>query len=174
MNSECVLRDGDCVRIRLIRHDDRDRLVDLFYRLSARSVYFRYFHSKQRLTEADLAELTDVDLDRNGALAATILKEGAERIVGVIRYSVCAESPPDRRSAEVNFTVEDAYQGRGIGKLLLRHLVPLAVSRGIVQFEAYVLPENGRMLGVFTGSGFEVTRNFEAGVLHISFPIQEP
>jgi RimJ/RimL family protein N-acetyltransferase len=168
---QAVLRDGTTVQIRPVTPGDKDRLIELFYRLSPRSVYFRYFRTKQRLTEADLSELTDVDFDRSGALAATLVENSEERIVGVIRYRVTAESPSGR-CAEVNFTVADQHQGRGIGKLLLRHLVPLARSRGIVEFEAYVLPENKRMLSVFARSGFEVKQEMESDVVHITFPIK--
>jgi L-amino acid N-acyltransferase YncA len=159
------------VRIRLIRPDDTERLVELFHRLSSRSVFFRFFHTKQRLTDGDLAELTDLDFDHKAALAATVLEGGEERIIGVIRYSVVAESPACRRRAEVSFTVRDEHQGRGIGKLLLRHLVLFARCLGIAEFEAYVLPENKQMLGLFAASDFEVKRSFESGVFHIWFPI---
>lgn len=167
------MKDGTPVNIRSIRPDDKQRLVDLFQRLSARSVYFRFFHTKQQLTEGDLAELTELDFDHKAALAATVRENREKRIIGVIRYTVVAGSPAHSRRAEVNFAVTDEHQGRGAGKLLLRHLVLFARGRGITEFEAYVLPENKRMLALFAGSGFEVGRSFESGVFHISFPIAD-
>ena len=159
--------------IRSIRPDDKPRLVELFQRLSARSIYFRFFHSKQRLTEGDLAELTELDFDHRAALAATVRENGDERVIGVIRYTLVASSLVGRLRAEVNFAVTDEHQGRGLGKLLLRHLVLFARGRGIADFEAYVLPENRRMLALFDGSGFAISRNVESGVIHIRFPIEK-
>jgi len=170
-SADAVLKDGISVRIRSIRPDDKERLAELFRHLSARSVYFRFFHTKQRLTDGDLSELTELDFDHKAALAATVQEDAKERIIGVIRYAVVTGSPARRRRAEVSFAVTDEHQGRGMGKLLLRHLVVFARSRGIAEFEAYVLPENSRMLDLFAGSGFEVKRRFESGVFHISFPI---
>jgi len=169
--ADAVLKDGTAVRIRSIRPDDKERLVELFQRLSTRSVYFRFFYTKQNLTQGDLFELTELDFDRKAALAATVWEAGLERIIGVIRYTVVAGSSPPKRRAEVNFAVTDQHQGRGIGKLLLGHLALFARRRGIAEFEAYVLPENKRMLALFGGSGFAVKQSFESGVFHVCFPI---
>ena len=49
-----MLRDGGSIHLRAIRPDDKARLVDHFNRLSARSVYFRFFNAKRRLTDAEL------------------------------------------------------------------------------------------------------------------------
>jgi len=170
-SAAAALKDGTPASIRSIGPNDKPRLVELFQRLSARSVYFRFFHSKQRLTEGDLAELTELDFDHRAALAATVRENGDDRIIGVIRYTVVAGSPAYRRRAEVNFAVTDEHQGRGVGKLLLRHLVLFARGRGIAEFEAYVLPENKRMLALFDGSGYKIARTLESGVIHIRFPI---
>src|SRR5437899_1743576 len=50
-SAEEILRDGGSILIRAIRPDDRERLVEHFGRLSARSVYFRFFNAKRRLTD---------------------------------------------------------------------------------------------------------------------------
>ncbi len=67
----------------------------------------------------------------------------------------------------------DQHQGRGIGSLLLDHLLRLARANGITEFQADVLGENNRMLEVFAASGLVVTRCVEAGVVHLSFPTEE-
>jgi acyl-CoA synthetase (NDP forming) len=70
----------------------------------------------------------------------------------------------------VGFTVEDAFQGRGLGTLLLEHLVEIARSSGVEQIEAYVMADNSRMMDVFAEAGFLVKRDLEAGVFHVTFP----
>src|SRR5215467_11692016 len=62
--AEAVLRDGGSIHIRAIRPDDRERLLDHFRSLSARSVYFRFFGAKRRLTNAELDQFTRLDFDR--------------------------------------------------------------------------------------------------------------
>jgi acetyl coenzyme A synthetase (ADP forming)-like protein len=165
-----VLRDGSSTHLRAIRPDDRDRLVDHFHRLSARSVYFRFFGAKRRLTDAELDRFTRLDFVERVALVATLRERGEERIIGVGRYAVL---PGDGGTAEVAFAVADEHQGRGIGTVLLEHLLRIARARGITEFQADVLGENSLMLQVFSGSGLVVTSSTEAGVIHLSFPIEE-
>src|SRR6266516_2481922 len=167
---EEILRDGGSIHVRAIRPDDRQRLLDHFQRLSARSVYFRFFGAKRRLTDAELDQFTRLDFAQRVALVATLLEDGEERIIGVGRYAVLPGKPT---AAEVAFAVADEHQGRGVGTLLLDHLVRVARAGGVRQFQADVLGENNRMLQVFATSGFVVTSSTEAGVVHLSFPTEE-
>ena len=166
-----ILRDGGSIHIRAIRADDKARLVEHFNRLSAQSVYFRFFRCKKRLTEEELQQFTEVDFARRAGLVATLGQGEAEHIIGVGRYAAVDGDVSHR--AEVAFAVADEYHGRGIGTLLLEHLAPIARANGITEFEADVLGENNRMLDVFAHSGFRVERSLEEGVFHVSFPTQE-
>lgn len=163
-----VLRDGGSIHVRAIRPDDKQRLLDHFNLLSPRSVHFRFFGAKRRLTEDELARFTEMDFVRNAALVATLGSDADERIIGVGRYM----STADHR-AEVAFAVADEYQGRGIGTVLLEHLAVLARLNGIGEFEADVLGENNQMLKVFRKSGFVAKRSIDSGVVHVSFPTEE-
>ena len=107
-------------------------------------MYFRFFGAKKRLSEQELAYFTDLDFVQRVALVATLRVGGDEQIIGVGRYAVLDGGPP--RRAEVAFAVADEHQGRGIGTVLLEHLVAIARRHEIVEFEADVLGENNRML----------------------------
>ena len=96
-----------------------------------------------------------------------------ERIIATARYAVTDGSPIPPHRAEVAFTVGDAFQGRGLGTLLLEHLVVIARASGVTEFEADVLGENNRMLRVFAKSGFRVKRSLADGVFHVTFPTRE-
>ena len=50
--------------------------------------------------------------------------------------------------AEYAGIVADQWQGRGLGTALTRHLVDAATARGVRRFDAIVLPDNARMLGL--------------------------
>jgi acetyl coenzyme A synthetase (ADP forming)-like protein len=165
-----LLRDGGSIHVRAIRPDDKQRLVDHFNHLSARSVYFRFFRVKKRLDEHDLRQFTELDFDRQVGLAAILRQEGGEAIIGVGRYARLDGQPGDPARAEVAFAVADAYHGRGVATVLLEHLAEIARAAGIQEFEADVLGENNQMLGVFAHSGYAVTRALEGGVFHVTFP----
>ncbi len=168
--AEGILRDGGSIVVRAIRPDDKEKLREHFTRLSARSVYFRFFNVKKRLTDKELAHFTELDFVRRVALVATLAAGADEHIVGVGRFDV---DPEDRTCAEVAFAVTDDHQGRGIGTLLLEHLAPIARAAGITEFRADVLGDNKPMLHVFGSSGFTVQRSIDAGVFSLTFPTAE-
>ncbi len=169
-----VLRDGASLTLRAVRPSDAPLLAGLFSRLSRQSVRYRAFGSKESLSGKELTYLTDLDFVGHVALAAVSSLPGAPpRIVGIGRYvrvddhgALSATSP----RAEVAFTVEDAYQGRGIGTLLLEHLADIARASGVERIDADVLADNARMMQVFSESGFVVRRALDEGVFHVTFP----
>lgn len=172
-NADEILRDGGSIHLRAIRPDDKQRLLDLFGRLSQETIYFRFFRAKKRLNDEELRGFTELDFRDRVALVATLRKADDERIIAVGRYSVLDRPAGKPKTAEVAFVVEDAYQGRGIGTLLLDHLTPIARANEIQEFEADVLGENNRMLEVFSKSGFEIKRALEEGAFHFLFPTEE-
>jgi RimJ/RimL family protein N-acetyltransferase len=160
-----VLRDGELLHIRAIRPDDKRALVDLFERLSPKTIYFRFHGAKKRLSRKELVYLTELDFHRRAALVAVLGDQAEQRIVAVGRYAVARRRADDR--AEVALTVEDAEQGRGIGTLLLQHLIDVACNEGIEKLDAYVLSENVRMLELFRRSGRVVEESAEGGACHL-------
>ena len=160
-----TLADGEPLLIRAIRPDDKEALVDMFGRLSPETIYHRFFSAKKRLTQKELVYLTELDFHRQAALVAVLVREGADRIVGVGRYAHDADSPPGR--AEVAITVEDAQQRRGIGRLLLKHLQSVANAEGIDEFEVYLVSDNLAPIAMFEGSGHLIRRSAGAGICHL-------
>jgi GNAT superfamily N-acetyltransferase len=162
-----VLRDGAPVRVRAIRPEDKDRLTAFHGRLSPESVYLRYFEYKPILSERDLRYLTELDFHDRVALIATLGPEAEAPLVGVARYDVLPRKPGRPLRAELGILVEDAHQGRGIGTILLKHLLAIAHNRGIAEITAEVLPQNTKMLELVAGSGVPVRHGVHDGVIHL-------
>ncbi|MFI6263909.1 GNAT family N-acetyltransferase [Micromonospora sp. NPDC051006] len=161
---DVLLSDGTTVQLRQIRPQDAPAIVAMHSRFSERTRYLRYFSPYPRIPERDLRRF--VTVDHHDREAFVVLVGG--RIVAVGRYERLGPAAPE---AEVAFVVEDAYQGRGIGSVLLEHLADAARRVGIVHFVAEVLPANGAMLRVFSDFGYQVQRQFADGVVHLTFPI---
>ncbi len=159
------LRDGTPLHIRAIRPHDKQALVDLFERLSPQTIYYRFHGVKKRLSRDELVYLTELDFHRRAALVAVLRTDGEDQLVGVGRYASAPDAPEHR--AEVALTVEDAHQGRGIGSILLKHLMKVACAEGITELDAYVLAENARMLQMFERTGLVMRRSAEAGACHL-------
>ncbi|MGQ0574507.1 MAG: bifunctional acetate--CoA ligase family protein/GNAT family N-acetyltransferase [Pseudonocardia sp.] len=67
--------------------------------------------------------------------------------------------------------MRDDHQGRGLGSILLEHLAAAAREIGVRRFEAEVLVENHQMVRVFRQAGYQVSRAFADGVLHLEFAV---
>ena len=162
-----TLKDGTTVTIRGIRRDDSAKVVEAFTNLGRESIYTRFFTYKRHLSETELRQVTDVDFDHVVALVVTTRTENGETIVAEGRY-VTDDAPRPCRTAEVAFTTEENYQGRGIARLLLRHLVRIARENGVSRLEANVLAGNQPMLTVFRRSGLSIQQRSEGGVVYVT------
>ncbi|HQV83510.1 MAG TPA: GNAT family N-acetyltransferase [Ornithinibacter sp.] len=161
--ADVVLRDGTVAHVRPIRPSDTDGIHRFHSGQSDESIYLRFFAPLRRLSDADVHRFTHVDYVDRVALVVTL----REDIVGIGRYDRI-----DARSAEVAFNISDHYQGKGIGSVLLEHLAAIARDVGITRFTAEVLPQNRKMLSVFSDAGYDVTRHIEDGVVEVGFDIE--
>jgi acyl-CoA synthetase (NDP forming)/RimJ/RimL family protein N-acetyltransferase len=161
--ADVLAADGGTVHIRPIRPADAERIDALHRRLSAETVYLRFFAPLPRLSPTMLDRLVNVDYADRFALVAEL----GEELVAVARY----DRLPGSDEAEVAFLVEDAHQGRGLGSLLLEHLAARATQAGISRFVAETLPENQRMLKVFRDAGYRDERRFADGVVRVTFDL---
>ena len=160
--ADIALRDGSAAHLRPILPEDAEALQAFHQRQSEHSRYLRFFAPMPRLSERDLARFTTVDHRDRVAFVVLVGKD----IVAVGRYD--RTSP---RSAEVAFNVADSRQGSGLGSVLLEHLAAAAREQGIDVFTAEVLPQNTKMIKVFTEAGFDVDRTLDDGVVMVSFRI---
>jgi acetyl coenzyme A synthetase (ADP forming)-like protein len=167
--ADALLRDGSSIHIRAIRADDKARLQTHFHGLGFDSVRFRFLGAKKDLTPAELRYFTELDFSGHVGLVAVRRQEAEEEFIGVGRY-ICAED--DRRRAEFALAVVDAWQGRGVGTLLMEHLARIAAAEGIERFEADILATNRKMFDVVVALGFRVDESSRAGVVHAWFPIE--
>lgn len=158
-----MLSDGTTVQIRPILPSDGDALRRFHTRQSPESIYFRYFSPRPVLADRDIDHFTHVDHDARVAFVA--VSEG--ELIAVARY----ERYQGSDVAEVAFFVDDDNHGRGLATLLLEYLVAAGRERGIRRFTATTLPNNAKMLAVFSGAGFDVKSNFDSGVIEIGFDI---
>lgn len=145
-----ILRDGTRVIVRAIRPDDKIRLNDAFQRLTAGSVYRRFFAAKAELTADDLRRLTELDFVDHVGLAVTVGEDAHEAFIGVGRF---VRDTADAGGAEIAVIVADEYRNRGVGTLLLTHLASLARSLRIKKFVAIVQADNREIFELLQNSG---------------------
>lgn len=166
---EVILRTGQSLKLRPIRPDDRERLKAFFYRLSPHTRYLRFQYAKEHITDQELRHFTEVTPPDRYAYVAAQGEGEREQIVAVARWDML----PDRKTAEVAFTVMDNIQLHGIGTILLEELARAALANNITMFMAQVLDENSRMLEVFDESGFRLKKEIQDGVWHFSIDLKD-
>ena len=126
---------------------DVDLVWQLHQHLSSDSIYKRY-HSPRVPTRTEMIQMCELCGENGRSFIATI--PGKAEIVGMAYYIVQRANP---ETAEPALLVADAFQGQGIGRRLMNHLVEQAVAQGIRFFDAHVLPSNGSMVHLFNSSG---------------------
>ena len=167
--ADVVASDGGVVHLRPMLPGDADAILAFHARLSERTRYLRYFGPYPHIPARDLERFTVVDHHARVALVAWL----GDEIIAVGRYEgrFGQDGTEVEGPAEVAFVVRDDHQSRGLGSILLEHLTAAARERGVRRFEAEVLAENGQMVRVFRDAGYQVSREFAEGVLHLEFDI---
>ena len=140
------------VRIRPILPSDAPMLQEGVRQLSERTRWLRFHMPISQLSDAQARVLVDVDHHDREALVAEVLQDGGWRPVGVARYArVSADQ------ADLAIVVTDAWQGRGIGRLLVDRLAAAARQEGFAAFVAQVISENQQVFRLFRGARVELS-----------------
>lgn len=109
-----------------------------------------------------------VDFRHRLAVVAEHETPAGVELIGVGRY----EPTDGDDTVEVALVVEDGWQGRGLGPILLDAVLRAAEARGIRRFRAYVLADNRPMLAVLARHTDVIERKLEAGVVLLLFRVR--
>jgi acetyltransferase len=170
LTRQVALKGGETVLLRPIRPEDAEAEKRLITRLSARTSYLRFHAPVRELTLERLVRYTQIDYDREMAFVAIDTAGEHEEIRGISRYT----RNPDGVSAEFGVIVEDAWQGRGLGHVLMQALEDTACARGLTQLIGLVLRENEEMGLLMQRRGYVPHRDEEdPGVMRYVKPLLE-
>jgi acetyltransferase len=162
------LKDGREIFLRPIRENDRDLILDLFNRISPRSVYQRFLTNLHTLPEGLLHRLANPGHPRGLALAGVADEEGREALVGVGRYSM----DPDGSHADLALAVRDDWQKLGLGKALIQRTVAAAGEHGVTRFTSMMDPGNTVMESIIIGLGYEVSYSLRSGFYQVEITVR--
>ncbi|MEU6378720.1 GNAT family N-acetyltransferase [Streptomyces sp. NPDC046909] len=148
-----LLADGTTVCIRPVRRADHDQVQGLYEEMSPENLRLRFFAASRR--SAGMAADRACAPAHPGYLA--LLAETEGRLIGLAEYDTGGTGT----EAEISIAVADGLHHRGVGTLLVEHLVSAARADGITSFTADALSENHEVLRLFADLGLRTARTFE-------------
>jgi RimJ/RimL family protein N-acetyltransferase len=149
------LRSGNVISVRFVEPRDAEALQGYFRALTVRSRYNRFLGAMSELSQTELDHFIHVGERDRFSVIAVMEIDGVETIVGEARYGF----EPDAASFEFGVSVDDRWQGEGIGSVLLRNLECRAAALGAGRLFGDTLRSNDAMIGLARKSGFSFTRH---------------
>ena len=146
-------RSGEPVNVRFVEPRDAEALQNYFRSLTARSRYNRFLGATSELPPLLLEEFIHIGEADRFSVLATMLVDSRETIVGEARYAFDS----DTASVELGVSVDDRWQGQGIGKALLKNLECRAASFGAARLFGDTLRSNNAMIALARDAGYAFT-----------------
>lgn len=135
--------------IRPIRPEDEACYATFFAKTTLEDIRRRFFTPRDSFSHEMLARFTQIDYAREMAFVAMT---SAPEMLAVVRLNL----DPDGQAGEFGIIVRSDVQGRGLGRLLMQHLLDYAKARGVKRITSQILADNGAMLDFAKRLGFKI------------------
>ena len=149
------LRSGKSLTVRFVEPRDAEALQGFFRSLTVHSRYNRFLGAMSELPQTELDHFIHAGEAYRFSVIATMTIDGFETIVGEARYAFHAETA----SIEFGLSIDDRWQGHGIGTSLLKNLECRAASFGAGRLFGDTLRSNDAMIGLARKSGYAFTHS---------------
>jgi acyl-CoA hydrolase/GNAT superfamily N-acetyltransferase len=156
--------------IRPLKITDEAWLRDMFYDLSEKSVYLRFFTPMKSLPHEKAQYMVNLDYQDQMAIGAFSGEDPDWKMAGIGQYILDRK----RNMAEVAVMVLDTWQGQGLGEFLFNYMIRIAKQRGIEGFAAEVLAENRPMIHIMQNAGCKLSSKYEDGVYLFEMRFDQP
>lgn len=94
--------------------------------------------------------------DQSHAAQVRLVAVNNENVSGWAAISTVSNRPVYSGVGEVSVYIDPAFQGRGVGKLLLEQLIALSEQHGFWTLQAGIFPENTASLKLHASLGFRI------------------
>jgi len=143
-------KSGEPITVRFVEPRDAENIQNYFRGLSERSRYNRFFGAIHQLPAALLDRFIHVGEADQFSVIATMRVDGYDAIVGEARYAFDFETS----SFEFGLSIDDRWQGHGIGQAIMKNLECRAAAFGATRLFGDTLRSNEAMLGLARKSGY--------------------
>ena len=160
---------GDLITIRPAKPVDERRIQEHFYNQDKDDIYSRFFQARTRFVRNDVERMFQIDYIRNLTLLAVVGEFGFGKVVAVGEYLL----DPAKNIAEIAFSVSKDWQGKGLGKILMRKLCEAARENGISGLTAYTMPRNQGMIKLFKSLPYKTRTVYDGEVVELTCMFNE-
>ncbi|WP_394516355.1 GNAT family N-acetyltransferase [Pantoea sp. SGAir0430] len=169
LEEQVQLKDGQRCLFRPILPEDEPQLRAFIARVTKEDLYYRYFSEINEFTHDDLANMTQIDYDREMAIVAVRQHNGADEIIGVTR----AISDADNIDAEFSVLVRSDLKGLGMGRRLLEKMIRYTRDHGLQQLNGITMPHNTGMITLARKLNFRVNIQLDDGIVSLNLPLAD-
>ena len=168
LEESVTLKNGETCLFRPILPEDEPLLRRFIAQVTKEDLYYRYFSEINEFTHEDLANMTQIDYDREMAFVAVREQGGEAEIIGVTR----AISDADNTEAEFSVLVRSDLKGVGLGRRLLEKMIVYTRHHGLQQLNGITMPRNQGMITLAKKLGFSVDVQLEDGIVSLRLPLK--
>ncbi|MBK0091797.1 MULTISPECIES: bifunctional acetate--CoA ligase family protein/GNAT family N-acetyltransferase [Erwiniaceae] len=169
LEEQVQLKDGQHCLFRPILPEDEPQLRAFIAQVTKEDLYYRYFSEINEFTHEDLANMTQIDYDREMAIVAVRQRDGNDEIIGVTR----AISDADNIDAEFSVLVRSDLKGLGMGRRLLEKMIRYTRDHGLQQLNGITMPHNTGMITLARKLNFRVNIQLDDGIVSLNLPLGE-
>lgn len=169
LEEQVQLKDGQYCLFRPILPEDEPQLRAFIAQVTKEDLYYRYFSEINEFTHEDLANMTQIDYDREMAIVAVRQRDGNDEIIGVTR----AISDADNIDAEFSVLVRSDLKGLGMGRRLLEKMIRYTRDHGLQQLNGITMPHNTGMITLARKLNFRVNIQLDDGIVSLNLPLGE-
>jgi len=169
MNEHHVhLLDGENVLLRPLKAEDAALYPDFLKDVTVEDLRLRFFAVMREVSPDMIDKL--VHYDPAHAMAFIAIEEKTGLMLGVVRL----HDDADGKNAEFAILVRSRLKGRGLGWLLMKHMIACAKDKGLKIVHGQVLAKNATMLRMCNELGFHTTNDAsEHCVKLVTLPLDE-
>jgi acyl-CoA hydrolase/RimJ/RimL family protein N-acetyltransferase len=166
---ETIRYDDLEVTIRPSKPVDVRRIQEHYYNLEKEDIFSRFFHEKNAFGRDEMESISQVDYVKDLTLLAIVGEFGFGKVVGVGESMLL----PNSNMAEVAFSIDRKFQGRGLAKRIIKKLADAARENGLSGLIAYTAPNNRKMINLFKTLPYKVETSFDGEGLSLKCRFDE-
>jgi acyl-CoA hydrolase/RimJ/RimL family protein N-acetyltransferase len=162
--------DGQRITFRPAKATDSRAIQEHFYGMDKEDVSRRFFGLRLHFYWDEMKDMFMMDYRNRFSVIAYLGEEGLGKVIGMGMYG----AEPGKEMAEVAYSLDSQWRGRGIAVRLQEKIVEAARHNGFAGLNAMTFSDNRTMIKLFKKLPYRVSTRYEEGDLLLEARFCEP